>query len=87
MSNGHRRLLTPVRWYQHLSALQYEALRAAQYPLMRIPMDKPRRRLSTKFAAAYVITDNEKDAVLGPVDLCWLNFVRVKNVLIEANGL
>jgi hypothetical protein len=25
--------------------------------------------------------------LLGPVDLCWLNFVRVKNVLIEANGL
>ena len=24
---------------------------------------------------------------LGSVDLCWLNFVRVKNVLIEANGL
>ena len=25
--------------------------------------------------------------LLGPADLCWLNFVRVKNVLIEANGL
>ncbi len=25
--------------------------------------------------------------LLGSVDLCWLNFVRVKNVLIEANGL
>jgi len=24
---------------------------------------------------------------LGPVDLCWLNFVRDKNVLIEASGL
>jgi hypothetical protein len=25
--------------------------------------------------------------VLGPADLCWFNFARVKNVLIEANGL
>ncbi|ABE53589.1 hypothetical protein Sden_0293 [Shewanella denitrificans OS217] len=24
---------------------------------------------------------------LGPVDLCWLSFVRVKDILIEANGL
>jgi hypothetical protein len=26
-------------------------------------------------------------ASLGSVGLCWLNFVRVKNILIEANGL
>jgi hypothetical protein len=25
--------------------------------------------------------------VLGPVDLCWVNFVRDKNFLIEASGL
>ncbi len=28
-----------------------------------------------------------KSGLLGPVDLCWLNFVLDKNVLIEASGL
>ncbi|CAM4402427.1 hypothetical protein SHLI107390_14405 [Shewanella livingstonensis] len=40
--------------------------------------------VTTQFNHIYL---DRTAATLGPVDLCWLNFVRVKNVLIEANGL